>query len=80
MLRTFSKIYGLAGLRVGYAVSAPEVCAAMAADVLPGFDVAISAQVAAIASVGDEAELARRRAGERRRDHAGSRLSCPIKP
>ena len=61
VLRTFSKIYGLAGLRVGYAVSAPEVCAAMAKVRRP-FDVAISAQVAAIASVGDEAELARRRA------------------
>ncbi len=61
VLRTFSKIYGLAGLRVGYAVSTPEVCAAMAKVRRP-FDVAISAQVAAIASVGDDAELARRRA------------------
>ena len=24
--RTFSKIYGLAGLRIGYAVSSPELC------------------------------------------------------
>ena len=30
VLRTFSKIYGLAGLRVGYAVGPGEVCAAMA--------------------------------------------------
>ncbi len=30
VLRTFSKIYGLAGLRVGYAVAAPEVCASLA--------------------------------------------------
>ena len=61
VLRTFSKIYGLAGLRVGYAVAAPEVCAAMAKVRRP-FDVTTSAQVAAVASVGDEAEVARRRA------------------
>jgi histidinol-phosphate aminotransferase len=61
VLRTFSKIYGLAGLRVGYAVSTPEVCAAMAKVRRP-FDVTTSAQVAAIASVGHEAELAHRRA------------------
>ena len=30
VLRTFSKIYGLAGLRVGYAVGPRDVCAAMA--------------------------------------------------
>ena len=30
VLRTFSKIYGLAGLRVGYAVASAAVCAAMA--------------------------------------------------
>src|SRR5581483_11376879 len=30
VLRTFSKIYGLAGLRVGYAVGPWDVCAAMA--------------------------------------------------
>ena len=29
VLRTFSKIYGLAGLRVGYAVGPSGVCAAM---------------------------------------------------
>ena len=25
MLRTFSKLYGLAGLRIGYGVSTPEI-------------------------------------------------------
>ena len=30
VLRTFSKIYGLAGARVGYAVGPPDVCQAMA--------------------------------------------------
>jgi histidinol-phosphate aminotransferase len=63
VLRTFSKIYGLAGLRVGYAVGPRDVCAAMAKTRRP-FDVTAPAQVAALASIGEgaEAELARRRA------------------
>ncbi|HEX7626987.1 MAG TPA: histidinol-phosphate transaminase, partial [Gaiellaceae bacterium] len=61
VLRTFSKIYGLAGLRVGYAVGPRSVCAAMAKVRRP-FDLTTPAQVAAIASIGDDAELARRRA------------------
>jgi histidinol-phosphate aminotransferase len=61
VLRTFSKIYGLAGLRVGYAVAPPAVCAAMAKVRRP-FDLTTSAQAAAISSVGDNAEIARRRA------------------
>ena len=60
VLRTFSKIYGLAGLRVGYAVAQPEVCAAMAKVRRP-FDVTTSAQVAALASLDDDAELELRR-------------------
>src|SRR5262249_6407449 len=63
VLRTFSKIFGLAGLRVGYAVGPREVCAVMAKTRRP-FDVTAPAQLAALASLGDgaEAELARRRA------------------
>jgi histidinol-phosphate aminotransferase len=61
VLRTFSKIYGLAGLRVGYAVGPRDVCAGMAKVRRP-FDIVTPAQVAATASIGDEAELARRRA------------------
>ena len=53
VLRTFSKIYGLAGLRVGYAVGPREVCAAMAKVRRP-FDVVTPAQVAALASIGDD--------------------------
>jgi len=69
VLRTFSKIYGLAGLRVGYAVGPREVCAAMAKLRRP-FDVSSSAQEAALASLGDAAEVERRRAlnGEGRRE------------
>jgi histidinol-phosphate aminotransferase len=61
VLRTFSKIYGLAGLRVGYAVGPPEVCASLAKVRRP-FDITTPAQVAAIASIGGAAELERRRA------------------
>ena len=61
VLRTFSKIYGLAGLRVGYAVGPRRVCAAMAKVRRP-FDLTTPAQVAALASIDDEAEIARRRA------------------
>jgi histidinol-phosphate aminotransferase len=61
VLRTFSKIYGLAGLRVGYAVAPADVCASMAKVRRP-FDITAPAQVAALASIGDDAELARRRA------------------
>ena len=61
VLRTFSKIYGLAGLRVGYAVGPSDVCASLAKVRRP-FDVTTAAQVAALASLDDAAELARRRA------------------
>jgi histidinol-phosphate aminotransferase len=59
-LRTFSKIYGLAGLRVGYGVGPAAVISAMR-KVQRGYDVGALAQVAALASLGDEAELERRR-------------------
>jgi histidinol-phosphate aminotransferase len=61
VLRTFSKIYGLAGLRVGYAVGPNGVCASLAKVRRP-FDVTAPAQVAAVASIGDDAEITRRRA------------------
>jgi histidinol-phosphate aminotransferase len=61
VLRTFSKIYGLAGLRVGYAVGAAGVCAALAKVRRP-FDLTTPAQVAALASIGELDEIARRRA------------------
>ena len=60
VLRTFSKIYGLAGLRVGYAVASAPVVTAIG-KVRRAFDVSTSAQEAAVASLGDAAELERRR-------------------
>ncbi len=64
VLRTFSKIYGLAGLRVGYGVGPPEVVSAIG-KVRRAFDVTAPAQEAALASLGDEVELARRAATNR---------------
>ena len=64
VLRTFSKIYGLAGLRVGYGVGPADVITAIG-KVRRAFDVGTPAQEAALASLGDDAELARRRAVNR---------------
>jgi histidinol-phosphate aminotransferase len=61
VLRTFSKIYGLAGLRVGYGVAPTDVVTATS-KVRRAFDVTATAQAAALASLGDDAEIARRRA------------------
>src|SRR5436309_7511872 len=60
VLRTFSKIYGLAGLRVGYAVGPAEVVTAIG-KVRRAFDVNSAAQTAALASLDAHDELARRR-------------------
>jgi histidinol-phosphate aminotransferase len=54
VLRTFSKIYGLAGMRVGYAVAAPEIIACFN-QVREPFPVDRLAQVAAEATLDDEA-------------------------
>jgi len=63
-LRTFSKIYGLAGLRIGYGVGHADVITAMR-KVQRAFDVTTPAQEAALASLDGSAELARRRAVNR---------------
>jgi len=60
VLRTFSKIYGLAGLRVGYAVADAEVVTALG-KTRRAFDLATPAQEAALASLEAADELARRR-------------------
>ena len=60
VLRTFSKIYGLAGLRVGYAL-APEGVVTALGKVRRAFDITTPAQEAALASLDDTDELRRRR-------------------
>lgn len=75
LTRTFSKAYGLAGFRVGYAVAQAPVASALRAVSLP-FGVSGVAQAAAIASLGLEAELLERvdaLASERARVLAGLR-------
>jgi len=65
---TFSKIYALAGLRIGYALSSPEI-----ADILnrvrQPFNTSSLAQAAALASLGDaqhvDASVTRNNAGKR---------------
>lgn len=52
VLRTFSKIYGLAGERVGYAAMAPELVAYLNRTRMP-FNVTTLGQVAAAAALGD---------------------------
>jgi histidinol-phosphate aminotransferase len=56
VLRTFSKAYGLAGLRVGFAVAHEPVAAALRKCAVP-FGVSAIAQAAAIASLRAESEL-----------------------
>jgi histidinol-phosphate aminotransferase len=60
VLRTFSKIYGLAGLRVGYGIGAAALATAVG-KVRRAFDLSTPAQEAALASLADTAELERRR-------------------
>jgi histidinol-phosphate aminotransferase len=59
LLRTFSKAYGLAGLRVGYAVARPRLAAGIRAVATP-FGVSHVAQRAAVASLAAERELLER--------------------
>ena len=59
VLRTFSKAYGLAGLRVGYAIADEEVAVALGKTRMP-FAVTDIAQAAAVASLDAADELAER--------------------
>jgi histidinol-phosphate aminotransferase len=61
-LRTFSKIYGLAGLRVGYMLASAELVDFVNRIRLP-FNVSAPAQAAALAALDDEAHVARARQG-----------------
>lgn len=61
ILRTFSKTYGLAGLRIGYGVAAEE-CIKLLQRVRQPFNTTAMAQVAAIAALDDDEFVARTRA------------------
>jgi len=64
VLRTFSKIFGLAGLRVGYGVGSEAVVTAIG-KVRRAFDVNSAGQEAALASLSEDGEVARRRTANR---------------
>ncbi|WP_246222391.1 histidinol-phosphate transaminase [Phytoactinopolyspora limicola] len=59
VLRTFSKAYGLAGMRVGFSVAHDEVADALRKTAVP-FGVSSLAQAAAVASLQREADLLER--------------------
>lgn len=56
VLRTLSKAYGLAGLRIGYALASPAVIAPARATAIP-LSVSAPAQIAAEAALDHEAEI-----------------------
>lgn len=58
VLRTFSKVYGLAGIRVGYGFAHPDLIASMMR-IKMVFNVSIPAQAAGIAALQDDAFLHR---------------------
>jgi len=61
VLRTFSKIYGLAGLRIGYGITTPEITNGLNR-VRPPFNANTLAQRAALAALGDDEHVAKSRA------------------
>ena len=60
IVRTFSKIFGLAGLRIGYGFSLPEILADVSKMRLP-FNVSRIGQIGALAALDDEAHIRRSR-------------------
>ncbi|HVQ87004.1 MAG TPA: histidinol-phosphate transaminase [Actinomycetes bacterium] len=59
LLRTFSKAYGLAGLRVGYAIAQPKLASTLRKAATP-FGVTNLAQQAALASLSSQSDLVTR--------------------
>jgi histidinol-phosphate aminotransferase len=60
LMRTFSKIYGLAGLRIGYGIANPELVAALE-KVRQPFNANLLAQTAALAALDDDEHVQRTR-------------------
>jgi histidinol-phosphate aminotransferase len=61
LMRTFSKIYGLAGLRIGYGIGNPDLIAALEKTRQP-FNVNSLAQAAALAALDDDEHVRKTRA------------------
>ena len=59
LMRTFSKIYGLAGLRIGYGIGHPDFIAALEKIRQP-FNINCIAQAAALAALDDTEHVAKR--------------------
>ena len=66
LLRTFSKIYGLAGLRIGYGIATPELASALEKIRQP-FNTNLLAQAGALAALDDAAHVHK----TRENNHAG---------
>ena len=83
LARTFSKVFGLAGLRLGYGVGAPDVIAAFERARQP-FNINSIAQAGALAALDDHEHLARtrenNRAGLARLESALRRMGIPFVP
>jgi histidinol-phosphate aminotransferase len=76
VLRTFSKIFGLAGMRLGYALAAPELVPYLQTVQEP-FNVNRPALVAGMASLGRPSEVdERRRATVAAREHLATALAA----
>ncbi len=69
ILHTFSKIYGLAGLRIGYGIAQPDIIANLSKVRLP-FNANRAAQAAALAALDDKAHLTR----SRKNNEAGKKV------
>lgn len=81
VMRTFSKAYGLAGLRVGYMITSPEIVDAINRCREP-FNVNAIAQAGAIAALGDTEFLERtiRHNTQARKRVEEAMLRCGVKP
>jgi histidinol-phosphate aminotransferase len=83
LLRTFSKIYGLAGMRLGYGIACPDLIAALEKIRQP-FNINLVAQAGALAALDDPAhvECTRRNnaAGLRFYEAAFQQLDLPFVP
>lgn len=83
LMRTFSKIYGLAGLRLGYGVAAPELVSAFE-KVRQPFNINALIQAGALAALDDHEHITRTRsnnaAGLRQYEMVFRELNLPFVP